>query len=417
MLPSFALGIILLSFNIFTLTFTSHHYTLRYLRLFLALPTCLFWFSAAYPNYWPEDTVRGNMVTTCSLGLYGLMKTLDVCVVGFLELEGPKDVPRWMKLKREGREEGITKQMLPLPTSLKGRLAYTVDSLLSVKGASCFPDTVWDWALQDVVDYRPSPRYIPFILDHLKWITINFLIVDASLHIITTPQWNTSSPYPLTFSTRSPIAQVAWTFIVGAFPFFGMGLQSRLLSLILVPAFRLPTSAWPPMFKDPLSAYSLSDFWGRRWHGSWARVFGRLSLPFLCLLRPLITSTRMEQFVKAVVIFTISLILHLVLPFSLPREENPHLTFINPGYVWFFLAQPFGLLLEALVVKPLTERLPGKQKVVARRVWLWSWLIWTGRWYADAALRIGQLDRNAIQGSPFLACMRAFGLGSLVDAS
>lgn len=74
------------------------------------------------------------------------------------------------------------------------------------------------------------------------------------------------------------------------------------------------------------------------------------------------------------------------------------------------MSQPFGILLEILLIKPLTENLPRPWKKGARRAFLWMWIIWTGRWYGDQYLKYGQFTEKELKLSPVELVMKAWQL-------
>lgn len=57
----------------------------------------------------------------------------------------------------------------------------------------------------------------------------------------------------------------------------------------------------------------------------------------------------------------------------------------------FFLSQPVGMFLEAVVVRPVVLRAfksPSVRRNVSR-AWAWGWLVWTGRWWGDVWVKNG----------------------------
>jgi len=85
----------------------------------------------------------------------------------------------------------------------------------------------------------------------------------------------------------------------------------------------------------------------------------------------------------------------------------------------FFMIQPFGLAIEAIVKarwrgrksryrNSLEERKPESALLVYVEklvgfVWTWSWLFWTAGWFLDAIVHIGLFRRG--EGQPVFASL------------
>jgi len=152
------------------------------------------------------------------------------------------------------------------------------------------------------------------------------------------------------------------------------------------------------MFDAPFTASSLADFWNRRWHAIFRRVFDRLSnaifyvLPFPRSVPP----SQVQRTIRAVVIFSLSASLHILLMYRINMYETEYPgTFIDPSIVKFFLCQPFGLALEILVVLPACNALfpKGWQSIISR-VWTWAFLLWAGRFWSDVWVHRGMWEEK-----------------------
>ncbi|KAJ1299792.1 hypothetical protein OPQ81_012008 [Rhizoctonia solani] len=146
------------------------------------------------------------------------------------------------------------------------------------------------------------------------------------------------------------------------------------------------------MFDRPFSATSLEDFWTRRWHSLFRRTFDRLSLGILGGIErttgPL--PVRFRKFLRVTTIFGLSAFLHLLLMYRLPTSETHyHPAFFDPSILAFFLSQPLALLFERIVIHPLSR---GNMWVT--RICAWSWLLYSGRWWADVWIRRGMWDQE-----------------------
>ncbi|KAG8853066.1 hypothetical protein FRB96_008444 [Tulasnella sp. 330] len=386
---------------IFTTTFPQHTASLRWIRFGLAFPTLLVASAVAYP---PDVLSKPAIyVETLCLGAYLFARVVDVCIVGFWEER--EALPRLLMLKEKLDDKGevnLESVVLPLPTTLQGRLAYTVDNLFSMRGASSFKDRSWDWAMKSIREYRPASR-MEFFRVEVKRFILTYLAMDILEYYLYNYPWNLQIPNPVT--SLPAIQQVAFTLLLFCFVYLGTSFGFLSINLVLV-ALGLPPSSCPPLYSDnPLPTQSLAEYWSLRWHSAFRRMFERGSLPVVWMLKRKdgtgYFGSRTTKFIRAFAIFTLSAIFHLAIGNSIPRTaENGHLSNIEPVQVKFFLAQPFGLLFEIIVLKPMTESLPVMWKAWVRRVWLWSWMIWTGRWFCDGWVVYGHLGARGLDFSP-----------------
>lgn len=395
---SFPLASLLLCLSIFTLTFPEYH-SLRWMRLALGVPTCLLAWAAIHP---PNLVLRpGIHAQLFFYGSYLLMRAMEVCFIGY-DGDG-KDIPRWQLRKEKTEADGVAEFVtLPLPKTLRGRLGYTLDNLVSVRGSSVFNGCSWNWSPKSVRDYRPSSRRA-YIRSRVQNLLITFLVLDVSESILVRRKWSLAAPNPMT--SLSLPQQVGYTITLGVFTWVGMDLAFGYGGLILVPLFDLPPSSCPPFYDDPFGTTSLADFWSRKWHSKYRRNTLRLSLPPMALVRGIIgepSDPRILKFIRCLVIFLITTVLHIGIAHAIPLSASGQIQrrLIEPSTIKFFLSQPFGLLFELTAVHPLTEKLPERWKVFLRRAFFWTWMIWTGRWYSDGYLKYGQFSRKEMAFSP-----------------
>lgn len=395
---SFPLATILLCVCIFTTTFPEYQSSLRWFRLALALPTTLIAWAATFPPSVPESSSKPGIYSTIFVyGSYLLMRTIDICFVGF----GSKDVPpRLLKRKEKGKADGVEYVTLPLPTTLKGRLAYTIDNFLSMRGSSLFENCSWEWAQRNIREYRPRSR-ITYLQSRLKSLAISFVLFDIFESILVRQKWDLTHPYPM---TSLPVSQqIYYTLAEAVITWVGMDIAFGYAGLLFVNILGFPPSSSPPMYDGhPFNSTSLAEFWSLKWHTSFRRNSTRITVPFIRLIcgEPTGTqrsrfSSRATLFIQSFAIFLVTTILHVGIAFSIPTLRR-----IDPSTVMFFLAQPLGVLFEALLLKPATERLPEGWKVAVRRTFLWCWFVWTGRWYCDGYMKYGQFEKKEIVYSP-----------------
>lgn len=98
----------------------------------------------------------------------------------------------------------------------------------------------------------------------------------------------------------------------------------------------------------------------------------------------------LRKTVRAVTIFGLSTMLHLLLMYRLPTSEtHHHPAFFDESIMKFFLSQPIALLAEKFIVQPLSG---GNLWVT--RIWAWTWMLYSGRWWADVWVRRGMWDQG-----------------------
>ncbi|KAG8985742.1 hypothetical protein FRB90_004482, partial [Tulasnella sp. 427] len=107
----------------------------------LSIPAAYAFAVFAWSNGYPREHSRGTYLGMATMSLYGIMKLLEVCWIRELDDERP----RWVlkpsavqsaEKKNDGRVEGEAnghqepmKVVIPIPTGVRGRLAYSIDYL------------------------------------------------------------------------------------------------------------------------------------------------------------------------------------------------------------------------------------------------------------------------------------------------
>ena len=372
----------------FTTTF--QHPILPLLRLGLGLASGhVFWqygFTRKYDALFQPRRARYNMMGMNLIGLNGIMKLIEICIIGFTNKA--EDWPKWVS-KKEKEEDGKRK-IIPFTPSVTGRFLYAID-LLSVRGSSWFKGRVWDYSPIAIAEYR-APTRLQFLVRTLWSAAQQYIVLDIIETIMQRRSWDTRNPNPIT--TLPILQQPIYALCVCIVTCLSISASSTINSFqsILLGA---PPSSWPPMFDDPFGARSLAEFWTFKWHAIFRRSFDRLSYGILlCLpLGQLRTSQRATKLIRAIIIFTLSMTVHLFLMWSLPLDENhPYASFFNLSALKFFLSQPLGLIIELECIFPLTRNLSETRKRGIRRAFAWAWLLWSGRFWSDVWVSRGMWD-------------------------
>ncbi|KAG8879954.1 hypothetical protein FRB97_001253 [Tulasnella sp. 331] len=380
------LAYLLLAISIFTTTFTTRTSILKWLRVFLAIPTSILAWRLAFPPSLPDWLLPpAGYIQVFQHGSYVLSRVWDVCLVGFWE--GSEDTPRLIKLKgkADGANDKTVFVTLPLPTTLAGRLAYTVDNLSSSRGSSFFANCSWDWAPGSVREYRVSSR-LEYVIDRTKFVLQIVVIMDICEYFLHPLQWNLMISNPV---SSLPILEQVWvTLLIGTFIYAAVGVPYVIWGLVWVGICGLPPTSCPPVFtgKNPFRSRSLAEFWSLNWHNMLRRMLDRASIPIVRMVQRLFghrLSKLTLDFLRCFIIFSASELLHIGIAYAVSFTPRSNRSIIEPGTFKFLMSQPIGLLFELTVVNPATEGLPGRWKMLVRRAYLWGWIIWTGRWFAD----------------------------------
>ncbi|KAG8921787.1 hypothetical protein FRC03_008799 [Tulasnella sp. 419] len=390
---------VLLGFGIIMLcnfTTTYNHPLLPYIRLLLVIPAAkIFWEYGLSPQFDLHGRSRQVDLGMAMIAYYGYLKLFEICVVGFWNKS--EDWPRWIsrgddeKMKGKGTHDKSKKpKVVPFTPTLAGRLLYAYD-LLSVCGSSYVPNRVWNWAPKSMLKWQP-PAKNEFLLQCIKTTAQLYFTLDLFHTLGATKEWDTTNPSPL-ISTSPFYQQIFYAFLVCGLTCLAI-VTPYYFSAFVTVLLGAPPSAWPPLFDEPFTATSLQDFWSYRWHNIFRRSFHEISRGLLALIPTSYVRVhpRIIKFLRALIIFSLSASLHFFIIWALPHDppKYPHLTrFFNPQTAKFFLSQPLGVLIEFLIVFPLTNRLPERWKILLRRVFAWGWLLWSGRFWADVWIGSG----------------------------
>ncbi|KAF8507310.1 hypothetical protein BU17DRAFT_57518 [Hysterangium stoloniferum] len=403
------LGIALLFICLFTHSYPGGQYT--YIPLFLAPPAIFsFWtFGFNGDQFPPSRTIATGMVV---VGSYGIMRVLEHTVIHLWEPESP----RWvMRSKFCGPNKPV--QSYYYPQTLKERCFYALDLLMSQRGSSWAGDRQWDWTPRcSRSSTRTTLSSTQHIASNIKIFIAEYLILDFIDTICKNYRWDINSLHPL---TKLPfLHQLVFLFAICAGTYLSIAIQYIEVSTTCI-LIGSSTASWPPMFDSPFFATSLKDFWSRRWHQMFRRVFTQLSVPFVQLAIKvsgrkeggLVTTT------KVIMGFGFSTMLHLVIMHRVTHWEittrpgGPNLKaagFWDPDVFNFFMAQPLGIFVEVFLIEKFADWLfPPRQvsdetqtppnrweRDAVTRLFAWCFLLWTGRWWCDKWVRVGFFDKE-----------------------
>lgn len=400
--PPIFTGLAFLSAAIYSLTIPRR--SLIYARLLLAVPaTIAFWYAGFGPHEFRQRQFRCEPST---IGLYGIMRVIETCIVSIWD-ETP---PRWV----------VHGKIMPLPTTVLQRLAYSLDLLTSLRGTRCveiyitrsqtallisflpswFKDTHWDFAPSPIVRFAQTPLSRTSALwQRLKSFLVLYILADVFDSIARYKEWDTTLMYPVTSSGLPIHLQAIYSLSVCMLNYIGMGLSHDILAIISISLGANP-SAWPPMFNYPLASKSLADFWTKRWHLVFRHVFSRLAhLPWVVSSKYFSRST--ARALRVLTIFLLTTLLHFLILSTMPVDDlHPHSTFFDRSTIRFFLLQPVGLAIEALAVTPLSNIFSPPIRDAIRRAWVWVFLVWSGRFWCDVWIRRGLWDQTE-NGLPY----------------
>lgn len=400
------------SIAICNFTTTYKHPLLPYVRLLLAIPALY----ASWCYGFPSDLHVPNRRVYVGMGMvgtYGTMRVIEVCFVGFWNRS--EDWPKWVKLRAKGDQlkrapaavesrQRASMEVIPSNPTILGRLAYAFD-LMGVTGPSWRRGRAWNFAPPSVLrqDAEPVPR-LQFIATSLRRLVECYLAMDVIETIVSLREWDTHNTRPV---TSLPLhLQLVYAFCVCAMTCMEIALPYNILASISGIFFNAPSTAFTPLFDAPFASRSLGEFWSAKWHPIFRRIFDRDSYGMLSVFLFITKALqipihpRAVKVVRSIFIFGLSYTLHLCLFASLPTTEAyPALPFVNIQAAKFFLSQPLGLTIEFLVVFPLTQHMPPPLKTFVRRLFAWSYLLWSGRYWADVWMNRGMLgyaERNIV---------------------
>ena len=365
-------GLFLLFISLYSLTIDNGFSP--FFRVAIAPFAVYFFYDFGYGSY---ETVSSQVsVGMVTVGLYGIMRVVETTVGGFLD----REPPLWVK---EGKKA-------PLPSTILHRLFYALDLLTSLRGTSWKADRVWDWAPRSLVFHESSKlSRQEFVKRAVRKLVFEYLLVDFLDTCNKSRSWNMSKLDPITSLTFAE--QIFFSLSVCTGIMLAIEFNYTAISMIMVLLGSSP-ACWPPMFINPFSAPSIRAFWTKHWHAIFRRTFGRLASHVL-FFAPL--SNQLLQVCRALLIFLFSASLHILIMYRLDidirgaQQMHPKKTFLDPAIIKFFLSQPIGLAIEVMLVEPMARMTTVRWRNVLRRVWVWSFLLWVGRYWSDCWVHRG----------------------------
>ncbi|KAF8305451.1 hypothetical protein DL93DRAFT_2089556 [Clavulina sp. PMI_390] len=343
------------------------------------------------------------------------MRTIDASFVTLVAEDVP---PRYVSL--------ATNEVLPMPTTVSARVAYSLDLLTTMRGISWYSDRRWDFTPSSVIALQAPLRKMSraqFARSMAGWWITWYLIVDVVDTLVKAIPVDPLSQYGIS-QGLSPSLQLVATVCLCIWTQMALICEFILMAFIFVGVLGVcAPHSWVPMFNAPLASASLAEFWGKRWHHIFRRCFDRMMLPFIPFsppskptasangngkshangngssestpLRPLPTSTSSttSALIRATGAFALSTLLHLIIMNRIPpspKYPDPYQGFWDISILAFFLAQPVGILLDSLFTSTLSPK--SQSSIGFSRIWAWAWLLWTSRWWADAWMRKGLWD-------------------------
>ncbi|KAH0826891.1 hypothetical protein J3R83DRAFT_4437 [Lanmaoa asiatica] len=186
----------------------------------------------------------------------------------------------------------------------------------------------------------------------------------------------------LPFYVRYPRASVI-TVLVGFAIYAFIQVCYDTCTLVAVLVFGQEPAQWPPAFDAPWRATSLSDFWGRRWHQFFRRIFltqGGYPLSLFFGRAGVVIGT-----------FLSSAIMHHIAMVALNDQLEP----------WRMLAG-FGMMAPVVLAEGVFMQLTGRKLAgCAGWVWTMAWLLLWGNLIVDGFARGGLFGHlNFTEGMP-----------------
>lgn len=261
---------------------------------------------------------------------------------------------------------------------------------------SSFRGHGWEWSrgLSIPRDGRPANR-IAFAIFAFLSAVAHALISGAFHRVVLTLAPLGSGPIPRTstifdeslpFLVRYFRASVISTF--NTFALYGiLQMTYDVLTAFAIPVLGQDPVQWPPAFDAPWRATSLSDFWGRRWHQFFRRVFvflGGYPLSFVFGRTGIVIGA-----------FLASALWHQIALMTLNSRVE----------VWWMLVG-FGMMGPGILAERAFRQLTGR-KVGGIVGWVWtmSWLLLWGNVIVEGFARGGMFGCSSAidKGSPVRA--------------
>ena len=402
-----------------------YHYIPLITRTALALPAGVLYLDAVFAKHFTGHHHFESGFAT--IGLYGLFKVWEVCIAPLLDgSPSPvwlRDAPPYHETNGGPTNNTRSSEKVVVAEGSfievdKPRLGYSLDLITTLRGVSWLGDRHFDFLPALVISERKvaMPK-LSFIRDRIAHFLLVCLCYDVCDTITKSQRWvkvedlvhslpdgtitmtSIHDPaYAHQITTRPFYQQTVFVLIVAVTTQLSLETFYTLLAIICVGLFNVSPKAFPHFFSSPISIHtdSVRSFWGARWHLIFRRVFDRAIDPWIQVFG-IPKHSALRVILKVLAVFTISGFVHCViqartLVYYFPPGFTPQL--FDTGTLWFFLSQPAALFIEHFVVRPITRLLPPPLAYLVRRVWTWSWLFWSGRWWADTWVKMGMWQPN-----------------------
>ncbi|KAG8951409.1 hypothetical protein FRC04_006180 [Tulasnella sp. 424] len=403
--PAITTALLILGFCVYT-TVLPKHKTWAPLRIGLSIPAIFLFIDFGWSGAYPRNK-RGVHLGMGTAAFYGIMKVIEVCWVRELDDERPRwvlkpQISKKVAASDKKESEDMTPTVMPLPQDTWGRIAYAFDFVTTVRGASWYGDRVWDFAPPYLYNYS-APSRARHILFNIAFLLLQTLAADCVDIYIKSIAWDRTYGTPVT-SLPIPL-QITTVLIVGIQTMLGLTLPSSSFAVIAVSLGSNPSSWAPILTKFPFAAPTISEFWSTYWHHLFRRTWRRMASGVIwCLPGSFKTNPTTVRIIRYTAIFFLSSLLHVVILAGIPSKwaypmPRPFLG-VDAGTVKFFFTQPLGLILEAAVVFPLTEKFEPYTRTELRRTFGWMWFLFTGRYWCDAWIGHGLFDPLEVKALP-----------------
>ena len=224
----------------------------------------------------------------------------------------------------------------------------------------------WNWStgLRVPLETRPTSSTAAFILPTFASLVFNSLVFDVTQYFI---QWldplTIGAPKGGTiFDPTMPFVQrylrsCVITVFSGLAVYCSIQTAYHACTLLGVLVFRQHISLWPPVFRNPWFAPSLSELWSERWHQSFRHNFISLGGKPMAMLMGRAGGTLGAFFVSG--------LLHYIGLWGMGNGSD------FPRVMGFFMMMAVGVIVEH-TWKTFTGR---KVEGVLGCMWVWIWVL------------------------------------------
>jgi hypothetical protein len=285
----------------------------------------------------------------------------------------------------------------PMPRSPPRRLFWILDLVTSMRGVN------WSWNPSPSPSYPQSLRVArsnrsaTFVRTFSRFLVDYFFIDLVKCLMIADPYFLGSTTQELTprLSTfvTSPLALYSYRLVLGMVgAYLAIDLQYTSATLIQVNilgssvlGLNASPVLFPPLWGSPRAVLrkGLRGFWGETWHQIFRMHFVSIGDAFADGLLPRAhtkssKSSSARRWIRAVVVFLISGVLHACASYTLLGPTRPWRSFL------FFALQPVGLATQSLCSQlyrgSSLERMLGSARIAVRQasnlaftiLWLWA---------------------------------------------